>query len=157
MRITLLCIGKTDQAYLSSGMEQYLKRLKHYIDFRLQIIPDLKNRRHLSQAQQKEQEAKLILKNLQANDQLILLDENGKHFTSIAFAELIENKMITQPNNMVFLIGGPYGFDCSVRERAQWSLSLSNMTFSHQMVRLFFLEQLYRAMTIIKQEPYHHG
>lgn len=157
MKITLLCIGKTDEAYLSSGIEVYIKRLKHYIDFQIQIIPDIKNRKHLSEAQQKEKEAKLILKNVQSNDLLILLDEQGKHYTSVEFASFIENRMLNHTGNIVFLIGGPYGFDTSVYARGQQLLALSKMTFSHQMVRLFFTEQLYRAMTIIKHEPYHHG
>jgi len=156
MKITLICIGKTDEAYLLEGIEKYQKRVKHYINFNLVIIPDLKNTKNRTQEQQKIKESELILKQLQTNDQVILLDEHGKSYRSIDFAQFINHKMLNSVPNLVFVIGGPYGFDQSVYDRASSKLSLSYMTFSHQMIRLFFMEQLYRAFTIIKGEPYHH-
>lgn len=157
MKITLLCIGKTDQSYLITGMEKYLKRLKHYIDFKLIILSDIKARKNLSAAQQKEKEAVLIVKHIQPTDQVILLDENGNNYSSVEFASFIEKKMINSVTNLVFVIGGPYGFDQSIYEQAHFKIALSRMTFSHQMIRLFFLEQMYRALSIIRHEPYHHA
>lgn len=157
MKITLLCVGKTDQSYLITGMEQYVKRLKHYIDFKITILPDIKNRKNMSESQQKEKEAALILKNIQPTDQTILLDENGSNYSSIEFASLIETKMINSVTSVVFVIGGPYGFDQSIYTMTPFRIALSKMTFSHQMIRLFFVEQIYRAMSIIKREPYHHA
>lgn len=157
MKITFLVIGKTDEAYLREGIEKYLKRLKHYIVFQYLEIPDLKNTKHLNEAEQKNREAELILKQLKPNDQLILLDENGEEFSSEGFAAYLNKKMLASVQNLVFVVGGPYGFDPSVYQKAQGKISLSRMTFSHQMVRLFFVEQVYRAFTILKGEPYHHS
>jgi len=157
MKITLLCIGKTDETYLHTGIEKYRQRLKHYIPFTLQIIPDIKNTKHLSSEQQKTKEAEQILKQIQSSDTVILLDEKGMAPRSVDFAKFLENHMLHGSQHLVFVIGGPYGFDNSLYDRAKKNkLSLSNMTFSHQMIRLFFVEQLYRAFSIIKGEPYHH-
>lgn len=156
MKITLLCIGKTDDKYIQEGLDKYLKRLKHYISFNFVVIPDVKNAKNLSEAQQKEKEAELFFKYIAANDQVILLDERGKEYRSVEFADFLEKKMVSSVQHLVFLIGGPYGFADAVKARANGSLSLSKMTFSHQMIRLFFVEQIYRAFTIIKGEPYHH-
>lgn len=156
MKITLLCIGKTDDKYIQEGLDKYLKRLKHYISFNFVVIPDVKNAKNLSEAQQKEKEAELFFKYVAANDQVILLDERGKEYRSVEFADFLEKKMVSSVQHLVFLIGGPYGFADAVKARANGSLSLSKMTFSHQMIRLFFVEQIYRAFTIMKGEPYHH-
>lgn len=156
MKITLLAVGKTEDKYLIEGIEKYLKRLKHYINFNILIIPEIKNTKSLSEAQQKSKEAELILKQLSNSDTLMLLDEKGKKFTSMQFSDYINKQMIGSVQHLVFLIGGPYGFDDSIYQRANGKLSLSDMTFSHQMVRLFFVEQIYRAFTILKNEPYHH-
>ncbi|QNL50379.1 23S rRNA (pseudouridine(1915)-N(3))-methyltransferase RlmH [Olivibacter sp. SDN3] len=156
MKITLLCVGKTDEAYLSTGIEKYVKRLKHYINFHFAIIPDVKNTKGLTKDQQKLKEAKMIVKHIQPTDTLILLDEQGKSFRSTEFAQFLDKKMINSTQNLVFVIGGPYGFDTLLNQYTTQKLSLSKMTFSHQMVRLFFIEQLYRALSILKGEPYHH-
>lgn len=156
MKITLLAVGKTEDKYLIEGIEKYLGRLKHYIGFNLVIIPELKNTKNLTEAQQKTKEAELILKQISNTDSLLLLDEKGKKYTSVLFANYLNKQMIGSVQHIVFLIGGPYGFDESIYKRSQGSISLSDMTFSHQMVRLFFVEQLYRAFTILKGEPYHH-
>lgn len=156
MKISLIAVGKTEDKYLIEGIEKYLNRLKHYIGFSLNIIPELKNTKNLTEAQQKGKEAELILKQLNNSDVLVLLDEKGKKYTSVQFSQYINKQMIGSVQNLVFVIGGPYGFDESIYKRANYSVSLSEMTFSHQMVRLFFVEQLYRAFTILKNEPYHH-
>jgi 23S rRNA (pseudouridine1915-N3)-methyltransferase len=156
MKISLIAVGKTEDKYLIEGIEKYLNRLKHYIGFSLNIIPELKNTKNLTEAQQKGKEAELILKQLNNSDVLVLLDEKGKKYTSVQFSQYINKQMIGSVQNLVFVIGGPYGFDESIYKRANSSVSLSEMTFSHQMVRLFFVEQLYRAFTILKNEPYHH-
>lgn len=156
MKITLLCIGKTDDQHISQGIEVYTKRLKHYISFQQIIIPDLKNSKNLTEAQQKEKEAQLILKQISNLDYVVLLDERGKTYSSMEFSAFLEKQMIGSVQHMVFVIGGPYGFDNSVYDRANGKVSLSKMTFSHQMVRLFFVEQIYRAFTIMRGEPYHH-
>lgn len=156
MKITLLVVGKTEDKYLIEGIDKYLNRLKHYIGFNLIVIPDLKNTKNLTEAQQKSKEAELILKQVNNSDLLILMDEKGKKYSSVAFANYLNKQMIGSIQHMVFVIGGPYGFDESVYKRANGSISLSDMTFSHQMVRLFFVEQLYRAFSILKGEPYHH-
>lgn len=156
MKITLICIGKTDEKYLIEGVENYLKRLKFYINFSLAVVPDVKNSKNLSQHQQKEKEAELILKQISGGDVVILLDERGKEYRSIEFSSFLEKKMLASTQNLVFIIGGPYGFDTSIEQRSNGKLSLSKMTFSHQMIRLFFVEQLYRAFSILKNEPYHH-
>ena len=156
MKITLLTVGKTEDAYIREGIDKYLKRLKHYTRFEIIDLPELKNTKALSQEQQKSREAELILKKVSVTDHLILLDENGQEFTSTQFAGYLDKKNISAVQHLIFAVGGPYGFDSSVYQRANDKLSLSRMTFSHQMVRLFFTEQLYRAYTIIKGEPYHH-
>ncbi len=156
MKIKLLAIGKTDEKYLQTGMDIFAKRIPHYVPFEFKIIPDLKNNRNLTEIQQKEKEGEMILRELTTSDELILLDENGLTNSSVAFARFLEKKMLAGTRQLVFVIGGPYGFSESVYQRANQRISLSPMTFSHQMVRLIFLEQLYRAFTILKGEPYHH-
>jgi len=156
MKITLLCIGKTDNKSLIQLIDTYAKRLTHYTPFSLEIIPDIKNVKNLSESQQKIAEGEAILKKLKATDQLIVLDENGTSFTSEGFSKYIQKKRNSSVRNLVFVIGGPYGFSEEVYTKAQGKIALSAMTFSHQMVRLFFVEQLYRAHTILKNEPYHH-
>ncbi len=141
---------------MKEGIDDYVKRLTFYIPFEIKVIPDIKNRSTLSPELQKEKEGKLILGQLGAGDQLVLLDEHGKEFSSLDFSKWIEKKMIAAIRQLVFVIGGPYGFSTMVHQRADFKFSLSQLTFSHQMVRLIFVEQLYRAMTIIKNEPYHH-
>lgn len=156
MKITLIAIGKTDDNYILQGIEKYLKRLKHYIKFEIIIIPDVKNSKNLSEDEQKAKEAELFLKQIQTTDQLVVLDERGSEFSSLQFADFLNKRMIGSVQNLVFLIGGPYGFDQKIYQRANYKISLSKMTFSHQMIRLFFVEQVYRAFTILKGEPYHH-
>ena len=156
MTITLLAIGKTDSAALQQLIEVYQQRLQHYIKFEYKLLPDIKNTKNLSVQQQKQQEGELLLKNLQKADVLVLLDEKGKQFSSLEFSSLLQKRMNSGIKNLVFAIGGPYGFSKDVYKRAQQQLSLSKMTFSHQMVRLFFIEQLYRGFTILRNEPYHH-
>jgi 23S rRNA (pseudouridine1915-N3)-methyltransferase len=156
MNIKLLAIGKTDNKNLQILMDEYAKRLSFYIKFDLEIIPDIKNVKNLSESQQKEKEGELILSKITATDQLILLDENGKTFSSVGFSEELQKKMKSGIKTLVFVIGGPYGFSDEVYKKAAGKISLSLMTFSHQMVRLFFIEQLYRGFTILKNEPYHH-
>jgi 23S rRNA (pseudouridine1915-N3)-methyltransferase len=156
MKIRLLAIGKTDDKSLQTLTTVYAERLKHYVRFELTIIPDIKNVKNLSQKQQKEKEGSLLLSKLQTGDQLIVLDEKGKDFRSIEFSNFLQKKMNSGIKQLVFVIGGPYGFSEEVYKRAQGKVSLSKMTFSHQMIRLFFTEQVYRAFTILKNEPYHH-
>ena len=157
MTIKLLAIGKTDSNQLQQLISEYQNRLKHYIKFELEIIPDIKNVKNLSEIQQKTKEGELILKKLNPTDVLVLLDENGKQFTSVAFSEYLQKKMNSGLKQLVFVIGGPYGFSDALYQKAQGKISLSKMTFSHQMVRLFVAEQLYRAFTILKNEPYHNN
>ena len=156
MKITLLTIGKSEDKYLIEGIDIYLKRLKHYIPFQILEIPELKNTKNLSRDQQKIKEAELIFKNIQSTDHIILLDENGKELTSKNFSVYLNKRMLGGQQHLVFIIGGPYGFSEEVYTRSNDKLSFSQMTFSHQMIRLFFTEQLYRAFTILKGEPYHH-
>lgn len=156
MNIKLLAIGKTDNKALQTLIDDYTKRLGFYVKFDLEIIPDIKNVKNLSEAQQKEKEGELILSKLTPTDQLILLDENGKTFSSVGFSEEMQKKMNSGVKTLVYVIGGPYGFSPEVYAKAQGKVSLSSMTFSHQMVRLFFIEQVYRAFTILRNEPYHH-
>ncbi|RZL17285.1 MAG: 23S rRNA (pseudouridine(1915)-N(3))-methyltransferase RlmH [Pedobacter sp.] len=157
MKITLIAIGKTEEKYLIEGIEKYLGRLKHYISFNFVCIPDIKNVKNLSQSQQKQKEGELILKQINNSDVVNLLDEKGKKFTSVNFSEYLNKQMVGSVQHLIFVIGGPYGFDEAVYKRANSSISLSDMTFSHQMIRLFFAEQLYRAFSILKGEPYHHA
>ena len=156
MKVTLLEIGKTEADYLKKGVDIYLKRIAHYITFNELVIPSLKKTGSLSEIQQKQKEGELIMNLLNPTDELILLDERGERFSSIGFARFIEKKMVEGNRNIVFVTGGPYGFSPDVYSRARTTISLSEMTFSHQLVRLIFVEQFYRAMTIIKGEPYHH-
>ena len=156
MNIRLITIGKTDNKNLQTLIEDYSKRLSFYVKFDLEIIPDIKNVKNLSEAQQKEKEGELILAKITPTDQLILLDENGKTFNSVGFSDYLQKKMNAGIKTLVFVIGGPYGFSETVYQKAHGKVSLSEMTFSHQMVRLFVIEQLYRGFTILKNEPYHH-
>ena len=156
MNIKLIAIGKTDNKNLQSLIDEYQKRLSFYIKFDLEGIPDVKNVKSLSESQQNEKEGELILAKITPTDQLILLDENGKSFSSLAFSEELQKKMNSGVKTLVFVIGGPYGFSDAVYAKANGKIALSLMTFSHQMVRLFFIEQLYRGFTILKNEPYHH-
>ena len=156
MKITCLVIGKTNEKYFIDAIDEYTSRLKHYLPFEITVIPELKNVKNVSVSDQKEKEADLILKNIQSGDYIVLLDEHGKEFTSLAFSAYIEKKMHTISKRLLFIIGGPYGFSPRIHNLANEKISLSKMTFSHQMIRLIFTEQLYRAMTILNHEPYHH-
>ena len=156
MKINLLCIGKTHEKHIEEGCEIYLKRLKHYQKVEVTVIPDNKKIAHLKLEQRKIEEGKLILKHLDHSDSVILLDERGKHYTSRHFSDFLQKQMLSGVKRVVFIIGGAFGFSEEVYRRANGKLSLSNMTFSHQMIRLFFLEQLYRANTILRKEPYHN-
>ncbi|MBE6314165.1 MAG: 23S rRNA (pseudouridine(1915)-N(3))-methyltransferase RlmH [Bacteroidales bacterium] len=156
MEITLIVIGKTNAKYLIEGLDEYTRRLKHYISYNINILPDIKNTKNLSEEQQKETEGKLILNALKPGDFIVLLDERGKEFSSMQFSDYLQRKMNSGLRRLVFVVGGPYGFSKDVYNKADEKLSLSKMTFSHEMIRLFFTEQIYRAMTIIRGEPYHH-
>lgn len=156
MKIKLLAIGKTDDKNLSALIQTYQQRLKHYIKFEFEIIPDLKNAKNLSEVQQKEKEGELLLKKLQPTDFVLLLDDKGKHYTSMDFSKFLQKKMNGGIKTLVFIIGGPYGFSEEIYQKAQGKVSFSKMTFSHQMIRVFVVEQIYRAFTILKNEPYHH-
>ena len=155
MKITLLVVGKTTDSHIQALLQDYQKRLGHYIPFSLTVIPELKNTKSLTSEQQKQAEGELILRNITASTDMILLDERGKEFRSVEFADYVQKKM-SSGRDLVFVVGGPYGFSEAVYQRANGQISLSQMTFSHQMVRLFFVEQIYRAMTILRGEPYHH-
>ncbi len=156
MKIKLLAIGKTDDKNLVELITMYQNRLKHYIKFDFEIIPDIKNAKNLSEEQQKEKEGNLILSKLQNTDQLLLLDDKGRQFTSVEFSSFLQKKMNSGIKQLVLVIGGPYGFSDAVYKKASSKISLSKMTFSHQMIRLFIIEQIYRGFTILKNEPYHH-
>jgi 23S rRNA (pseudouridine1915-N3)-methyltransferase len=156
MRIKLLAIGKTDSGELQKLIDVYLKRLKHYVKFELAVLPDIKNTKNLSAIDQMDKEAELILKNIDSRDILFLLDENGKEYTSVGFANQLQKQMNSGIKEWVLVIGGPYGFSDAIKQKATGQISLSKMTFSHQMVRLFIVEQIYRAFTILRNEPYHH-
>ena len=155
MKIELILIGKTVNQNFVAGIQEYVDRIIHYIPFEMTVIPDLKNTRNLSEDLQKQQEGQLILKKIEPSDTVVLLDEHGKQFRSVELADWLEKKQQTA-RRLVFVIGGPYGFSQEVYSRANEQISLSKLTFSHQMVRLIFVEQIYRACTIIKGEPYHH-
>lgn len=157
MTIKLLAIGKTDSKPLQALISDYEIRLHHYVRFELETISDIKNVKNLSEVQQKEKEGEQILKKLVPTDILVLLDENGKQFSSIDFSKYLQKNMNSGIKQLVFALGGPYGFSDAIYEKAQGKISLSKMTFSHQMVRLFVVEQVYRAFTILRKEPYHHG
>jgi 23S rRNA (pseudouridine1915-N3)-methyltransferase len=156
MKIKLIAVGKTDNKHLQQLIADYQNRLKYYIGFEFIVIPDIKNTKNLREAQQKEAEGKAILKYLIPSDQLLLFDEIGKTYNSVEFSKFLQKKMLSGCKQVIFVIGGPYGFSEEVYKRANGKIALSAMTFSHQMVRLFVVEQLYRAFTIIKNEPYHH-
>ena len=156
MKITLLTVGKTDIGWVRDGMDVYISRLKHYIPFTVNEIPELKNVSSMSREQIRAKEGELILKHIRPSDELILLDGRGKEVSSVELARMMENRLSGSGRDIVFVIGGAYGFSCKVYDRSDSMLSLSRMTFSHQMVRVIFAEQLYRAFTIIKGEPYHH-
>jgi len=156
VNIKLIAVGKTDNPALQQLISTYEKRLSYYINFDLQLLPDIKNSKSLSEEQQKIKEGELILSYIEPSHHLILLDERGKEYTSIAFADELQKKMNSGIKQLTFVIGGPYGFSQAVYQRANSKLSLSKLTFSHQMIRLFFVEQLYRAFTILRNEPYHH-
>ncbi len=156
MKVVLVLIGKTDEKYIDTGIKKYLDRLKHYIPFEMRIIPDIKNTKKLSVEQQKITEGQLIIQQFQPGDEIILLDEGGKEYSSREFSGFMEQKLLRGLKRLVFVVGGPYGFSNEVYQKSNGKLSLSRMTFSHQMVRLIFAEQLYRAMTILKNQPYHH-
>ncbi|HAN19543.1 MAG: 23S rRNA (pseudouridine(1915)-N(3))-methyltransferase RlmH [Bacteroidetes bacterium GWC2_33_15] len=156
MKVKLVMIGKTDLDYIKSGIAEYEKRLSFYIPFSSIVIQDIKNTKKLNENQQKQKEGELILDQIKDGDYIVLLDEKGKEYSSVEFSGFVEKQMIAGTKNLVFIIGGPYGFSEDVYSRAKSKLALSKMTFSHQMVRLIFMEQLYRAMTIIRGEPYHH-
>lgn len=156
MKTLLLLIGRTVEKHYQIAIDDYTKRTKHFMSFDIEVIPELKNTKKLSEEQQKEKEADLILKALQPGDVIVLLDEHGKEFRSIEFAKWIEKKMLNVNKRLVFVVGGPYGFSKRIYDCANEKISLSKMTFSHQMIRLFFVEQLYRSMTILKGLPYHH-
>lgn len=155
MKITLLVVGKTTDSHIEALIQEYQKRLTHYLPFTLQVIPELKNTKALTMEQQKQAEGELILRTITPATDLILLDEHGKEYRSIEFADYVQKRM-SSGRDVVFVVGGPYGFSEAVYQRANGKISLSKMTFSHQMVRLFFVEQIYRAMTILRGEPYHH-
>ncbi|WP_338733402.1 23S rRNA (pseudouridine(1915)-N(3))-methyltransferase RlmH [Mangrovimonas cancribranchiae] len=156
MNIKLLAVGKTDNKQLQTLINDYQKRLGFYVKFEFEIIPDIKNRKTLSENQQKQKEGELILKKIASTDALVLLDENGKQMTSVVFSNYLQKHMNSGIKQLVFVIGGPFGFSEEVYKKANGKLSLSKMTFSHQMIRLFFVEQLYRGFTILRNEPYHH-
>ncbi len=156
MEIILLTVGKTTQTYVQNGIDEFTKRLRRYIPFRIESLPDIKATKSLSTDLQKEKEGEAILSYLSPSDFCILLDEHGKEFTSMEFSAYIQKTMSSGRKRAVFVVGGPYGFSKGVYSRAEYKISLSKMTFTHEMVRLFFTEQVYRAMTILNNEPYHH-
>lgn len=155
MKLTLLVVGKTTDPHIIALIEEYKKRLSHYLPFDMMVIPELKNAKNLSFDQQKQQEGELIIKAVGPTAQVILLDEHGKEYRSIEFADYMQKRM-SAGQDLFFVVGGPYGFSPDVYNRANGKISLSQMTFSHQMIRLIFVEQIYRAMTILRNEPYHH-
>jgi len=156
MNIKLIVVGKTDDSNLIELISQYTKRLSHYVNFSIEIIPDIKQAKNLSELEQKAKEGAQILAKISPGDMLILLDEKGKQFTSLDFAAQLQKRMNSGVKQLVYVIGGPYGFSEEIYQKSQGKISLSNMTFSHQMIRLFFIEQLYRGFTILRNEPYHH-
>lgn len=156
MEIELLTVGKTTIRFVEEGIAEYSKRLKHYIPYSIKSLPDVKNASKMDQAKQKEAEGEKILETISNSDFVVLLDERGKQYSSIEFSAFLEKQMISGRRKVVFVVGGPYGFSKPVYDRADSLLSLSKMTFNHEMVRLFFTEQIYRAMTILRGEPYHH-
>lgn len=156
MKITLLVVGKTTDKHFQAGIDDYTARIAHYAPFSLEVIPELKATKAMSQAEQKEREGRLILEALQPGDYVVLLDERGKEHRSMEFAQWMQKRMLAGTKRLVFVVGGPYGFSPQVYARGDEQISLSRMTFSHQMIRLIFTEQIYRAFTILKGENYHH-
>ena len=156
MKAILLSVGKTDDDFDAQAIDVFKKRLGFYIPFDMEFVPDLKNTKNLSEKEQKNLEGEGILNRIQPGDYVVLLDDKGKQYSSTEFARFMEKKSHSVPKRLVFVVGGPYGFSDDVYSRANEKLSLSKMTFTHQMVRLVFVEQLYRAMTILNGEPYHH-
>ena len=156
MKMTLLTVGKTDKDWVRQGLDIYVSRLKHYVPFSVVEIPELKNVSAMTKAQIKEKEGELILKNVRPSDEVVLMDERGRQYTAIELAKVLQDKMTYSGKDLVFVIGGAYGFSDAVYKRAESKISLSKMTFSHQMVRAIFAEQIYRAFTIMRGEPYHH-
>ena len=156
MKITLAVIGKTEVAFVRQGIEEYVKRLQHYVTFNIQYIGDVKATRNMSEAQQKVAEGRSLLATLENSDHVVLLDEHGSERTSVDFSQWLERRMASGCKRLVFVVGGPYGFSPEVYKRANEKISLSKMTFPHELVRLVFVEQLYRAFTILRHEPYHH-
>lgn len=156
MKGVLIVVGKTTDKRFEAITNEYVERIRHYVPFAIEVIPDLKNTKGLSQSEQKQREGELILRSLQAGDYVVLLDEHGSERSSMDFATWMQKKMAAGPKRLVFIVGGPYGFSESVHKRGNEEISLSRMTLSHQMVRMFFAEQIYRAMTILNGEPYHH-
>ncbi|MBO7203066.1 MAG: 23S rRNA (pseudouridine(1915)-N(3))-methyltransferase RlmH [Paludibacteraceae bacterium] len=156
MKIHFLVVGKTTEKYMQTGIDEYVRRLLRYIPFSMEVLPELKNAKNLTFEQQKEKDSQAILNALQDGDYVVLLDEKGKEYSSVAFSDYLARKMQIVPKRLVFVVGGPYGFSAEMYDRANEKLSVSKMTFSHQMIRLIFVEQLYRAMTILRGEPYHH-
>jgi 23S rRNA (pseudouridine1915-N3)-methyltransferase len=157
VKVILLTVGRIDADFWNEATQEYAERLKHYLSFETATVPDVKNAKNLTQEQQKELEGDLIIKALQAGDYVILLDECGKEMTSVQFAQFLEKKMLVAPKRLIFVVGGAFGFGEAVYRRADEQLSMSRMTFSHVMIRAVFAEQLYRAMTILRGEKYHHG
>lgn len=156
MKTVLIVVGKTTDKNFIASIDEYVKRVNHYMPFAIEVVPELKGTKNLSEAQQKEAEAELIKKALQPGDYIVLLDEHGKERRSIEFAQWMQKKMASGPRRLVFLVGGPYGFSPEIHHMGNEEISLSQMTLSHQMIRLLFVEQIYRAMTILNGEPYHH-
>ena len=156
MEIQLLVIGKNSSTLLDAATKVYLDRLRHYVPYAVRVPPDVRNTKNMSEAQQKEAEGKVFLSAFQPSDYVVLLDERGREYTSMEFSGYLSAKMSSGLKKLVFVVGGPYGFSADVYSRADAKISLSKMTFSHEMIRLFFTEQVYRAMTILRHEPYHH-
>lgn len=156
MKIMLMCVGRTQYEPFKEGIDRYLKRIPHYVPIEYVELPDVKTTSGLTEQKQKDQEGKMLLSKLTNSDFVMVLDERGREYTSRMFSEFLQTKMVTLPGRLVFIVGGPYGFSEEVYSRANGKISLSKMTFPHELVRLFFVEQIYRAMTIMKGEPYHH-
>lgn len=156
MKVCLLVIGKTDASYIREGIAEYEKRLTRYIPYEMKVLPDVKNAKNLTESLQKEREGEMLLEQFQPGDFVVLLDERGRQYSSMEFSQFLAQKMLGTVKRLAFVVGGPYGFSDGVYKRANDKISLSKMTFSHQMVRMIFAEQIYRAMTILKGEPYHH-
>ena len=156
MKVCLLVIGKTDASYIREGIAEYEKRLTRYIPYEMKVLPDVKNAKNLTESLQKEREGEMLLEQFQPGDFVVLLDERGRQYSSMEFSQFLAQKMLGTVKRLVFVVGGPYGFSDGVYKRANDKISLSKMTLSHQMVRMIFAEQIYRAMTILKGEPYHH-